>query len=295
MVLCGAFLKISQDPVTGTEQYGKVFYARVADTFREDLLAKGDHFPKRTTSAITKEFRDNISKQAQRFASSWSYIKHAKLTGNPTEEDLIRGATAHYLGKKDWYAAIRGAVNANGSPIVDTVRILPCWRVLRVLDKYSGAAYDMATGTAADDVFILNDEGQPILSKRGVGADFQGPPGGTKARKAAISTSIALVRECAANTKAMQSIGETARLRLQVAYMSDPSIRDTEEGRRFHANLLKQIMLQSDAEAARSGAGPSSAAGAERLSSASTAGRESGDAVSGARAFATPPSPPRSP
>ncbi|KAK1859945.1 hypothetical protein I4F81_002537 [Pyropia yezoensis] len=223
VVLSRAALKIMSDAVTGTDQSGKVFYGRVADTFREDISHIITGTPKRSTSAITKEFRDNISKQAQRFASSWSYIKHAQLTGNPGEEDLIRGAVAHYNGKRD-----------------------------------CGAAYDMAAGKLGDDDFLLDDAGQPILGKRdGSVSDFQGPPGGTKAAKTTRAAAAALMRECSANTKALTSIGETAKMRMQVAFMSDPAIRDTTEGRRFHENLLNRIMEQSDAEEARRKAGTS--------------------------------------
>lgn len=258
VVLSRAALKIMSDAVTGTDQSGKVFYGRVADTFREDISHIITGTPKRSTSAITKEFRDNISKQAQRFASSWSYIKHAQLTGNPGEEDLIRGAVAHYNGKRDWYAAVRGAVDVNNKPVEGKCRILPCWRVLRTVDKYSGAAYDMAAGKLGDDDFLLDDAGQPILGKRdGSVSDFQGPPGGTKAAKTTRAAAAALMRECSANTKALTSIGETAKMRMQVAFMSDPAIRDTTEGRRFHENLLNRIMEQSDAEEARRKAGTS--------------------------------------
>lgn len=302
VVLCRAALKIMQDPVTGTDQSGKVFYARIAHTFRQDMEAVRGQFPKRSTSAITKEFRDNISKQTQRYASSWSYIKHAKLTGNPTEEDLIRGATARYLGKKDWYAAIRGGVDAGGNPTHETCRILPCWRVLRVVDKFSGAAYDMASGAMGDEEFILDDAGRPLLGKRGA-ADFQDVAGGTQAAKAARSSSMALVRECAANTKAMTTIGETAQLRLQVAFMSDPSVRNTEEGRRFHANLLAKIMRQSDREAVQRGTGMSSG----QHGSSGSAGGAASPAFTAADTAGTPsatpswgdgpppPSPPRAP
>ncbi|KAK1864979.1 hypothetical protein I4F81_007515 [Pyropia yezoensis] len=258
VVLSRAALKIMSDAVTGTDQSGKVFYGRVADTFREDISHIIPGTPKRSTSAITKAFRDNISKQAQRFASSWSYIKHAQLTGNPGEEDLIRGAVAHYNGKRDWYAAVRGAVDVNNKPVEGKCRILPCWRVLRTVDKYSGAAYDMAAGKLGDDDFLLDDAGQPILGKRdGSVLDFQGPPGGTKAAKTTRAAAAALMRECSVNTKALTSIGETAKMRMQVAFMSDPAIRDTTEGRRFHENLLNRIMEQRDAEEARRKAGTS--------------------------------------
>lgn len=63
VVLSRAALKIMSDAVTGTDQSGKVFYGRVADTFREDISHIITGTPNRSTSAITKEFRDNISKQ----------------------------------------------------------------------------------------------------------------------------------------------------------------------------------------------------------------------------------------
>lgn len=95
VVLRRAALKIMTDAIPRTDQSAKVFYGRVTNTFWEDIKFIASGAPRRTTSAITKGFCDNISKQAWRLASSWSYIKRARLTGCPRGIEPIRSAVAH--------------------------------------------------------------------------------------------------------------------------------------------------------------------------------------------------------
>jgi len=81
-------------------------------------------------------------------------VGRRQMTGNLTDEDLIRMATAHFYAE-NLYEAVQVDVNdedalvlvvkTGGERGADWVK---CWKVMRKLDKFSGASGAAATAVA---------------------------------------------------------------------------------------------------------------------------------------------------
>ncbi|KAK1859702.1 hypothetical protein I4F81_002296 [Pyropia yezoensis] len=98
---------------------------------------------------MKREFKEHISKRCQTFGECWLRVMRANLTGNPSEEDLIEATKAEFE-KTSGYQAIQGQREQveglhNGDKADSWVN---SWKVLRVIDKYRGAAALAVSGGA---------------------------------------------------------------------------------------------------------------------------------------------------
>lgn len=290
-VLCRAYRAIAQDPIVGTDQTGRTFWAAVSAEFRWRMsqaapprgrgcgVQKGPppngggglaaRWPYRTTVAITKEMRDHIAKNVQLLASSFTAVDRANLTGNMTETDREVAAAAHFEGR-NMYDAVRGdeeeAIDAASLPTDKRASTwMGCWRVLKSMDKFSGAAgaaggrpvrgrpikggprgrtgghgaADGAAGRVAGagaggrgrpaassaDDGVLDDDEEEDGS---VGA-FQARPAGTKAAKARRAADLSLAREADATRAALDRMAGVAERRADIAFWGGPDVRRTPE------------------------------------------------------------------
>jgi len=140
---------------------------------------------------------DKIRKGASEFGSHYMAVKRMELTGNPSDEDMIRAAMALFCGANA-YEAIRKDRTADKAKGTATNRKakqvhcpwVPCWRVLRHFDKFSGAAGAAAAdgGSAGAGSAGGSPVGRSTSDSDEDGEDagaggYQSRPRGTKAAK----------------------------------------------------------------------------------------------------------------
>ncbi|KAK1859436.1 hypothetical protein I4F81_002032 [Pyropia yezoensis] len=183
-VLCKGFLAVSNDPIKGTDQRSAEFWAAVSEAYDEAVLGNADYVA-RTVKKV-KKVMDKAKKGVSAFASSWLAVQRMGLTGNPDEAAMILGALAHSKGQPV-YAAIQAhqrridgtATAADKRKHYHLEKWVPCWRVMRGYDKWSGAAGAFACGLSSgessdsdseddDDSADVGDSGSG--SGRGAGA-----------------------------------------------------------------------------------------------------------------------------
>jgi len=88
-----------------------------------------------------------IRRGVSKFGSHYLAVKRLSLTGNPSDEDLISAAVARFCGLNTYEAMRkdRASDKAKGKTTMrkakqTTCPWVSCWRVLRHVDKFSGAA-----------------------------------------------------------------------------------------------------------------------------------------------------------
>jgi len=99
---------------------------------------------------------DKIRKGVNEFGSHYLAVKRMELTGNPSDEKMISAAMARFCGA-NVYEDIRKDRTEDKAKGKATKRKakqvhcpwVPCWRVLRHVDKVSGAAGAAAAESAA--------------------------------------------------------------------------------------------------------------------------------------------------
>jgi len=296
---------VSQDPVVGTDQSLATFAAAIVNGYKS-------HFPMgparraRTDSAIDRELRYSVFKNVQRFSSSMVAVGRRQMTGNLTDEDLIRMATAHF-DAENLYEAVQVDDNDEEAPVLVVKKggtraadWVKCWKVMRKLDKFSGASGAAATAAAARGRSPLPDGGVEDISddessstvgrRRGL---FQERPIGTKAAKAAASTDIAIQREAATTAAALKSLSETAIERADIDFWKAKDVRETGEAEQWRKNEMERRLLLSNArlrkaKAAESRLASRSTATAPSMSGTSAAATAAAEATAGAAADRAP-------
>lgn len=133
-----------------------------------------------------------IKKGASAFASQFLAVQRMKLTGNPTKEELIATALARHEST-DVYEAIRAhRAVATGAPVGKRMKNalrkwVPCWKMLRSNDKWSGAAgaapNGLPAGRVSDDSDSEVETDDPSGRNPVVGKVFNKRPIGSKAAK----------------------------------------------------------------------------------------------------------------
>ena len=143
-----AWLAVTRDPILGTDQTSAAFYAAVVVAYRR-LFRLPTGWSPRSEAAVVRFMRYTLFKNVQLVSSVYTRVCRRNLTGNMTEEDLIR-ATAAELDDGDAYEALQAdpdhdpddpepqaRARARGFRASDWI---PSWRILRTSDKFSGAA-----------------------------------------------------------------------------------------------------------------------------------------------------------
>jgi len=100
-----AWLAVTRDPILGTDQTSAAFYAAVVVASRR-LFRLPTGWSPRSEAAVVRFMRYTLFKNVQLVSSVYTRVCRRNLTGNMTEEDLIR-ATAAELDDGDAYEALQ--------------------------------------------------------------------------------------------------------------------------------------------------------------------------------------------
>ncbi|KAJ1289908.1 hypothetical protein BS78_02G201000 [Paspalum vaginatum] len=95
-IICSAFLNVSKDPITGTNQSSGGYYQRMHDYFAENID------PPTTRSVVAIRHRWlSIQKAVNKFCGLYSVIQHANESGK-TEQNLIDDTIKLYEDSEPW-------------------------------------------------------------------------------------------------------------------------------------------------------------------------------------------------
>jgi len=260
----------------------------------------------RTDTAIDRELRYSVFKNFQRFSSSMVAVGRRQMTSNLTDEDLVRMATAHF-DAENLYEAVQVDDNVEDAPVLVVKKggtrgadWVKCWKVMRKLDKFSGASGAAATAAVARGRRPVTDGGVEDISdddssstvgrRRGL---LQKRPIGTKAAKAAASTDISIQREAATTAAALKSLSKTAIERADIDFLKAKDVRETGEAEQWRKNEMERRLLLSNERLRKAKAGESRLASrstttAPSMSGTSAAATAAAEAAAGAAASRAP-------
>jgi len=274
-----AWLAVTRDPIVGTDQTSAAFYTAVVVAYRR-LFRLPTGWSPRSGAAVVRLMRYTLFKNVQLVASAYTRVCRRNLTGNMTEEDLIRAATAE-MEAGDAYEAMQADPDHDPDEPESQARAkargfrasdwIPSWRILRTSDKFSGAAAAAAStappggraasafpargreqsdagGTAAVAV-EGNDE-----TEDGDGGDrapgpwrapeWEAIPIGTKRAKATRSVEISLQRDCASMARTLSSLAEATNDRVDQAFFFSRWMRGSVEARQWATAETRRRMLR---------------------------------------------------
>ena len=269
-VLCAVYVEATLNSEVGTDQRMETFKSDYCGRFRArlpDSLPQVDRRRARSTPAIDKELKYNIFPMVDGFKNMYMSVLNAKLTGNPTPTDLINATVAKWNGLSP-YEGFKAEV-------VATLKCppLPYWRILRQLDRFSGAATVAAMRARQraqgldgapsaelcdeDPLDGLSDEEEDLSNvpssstyarsrqqrKKSV---FQERPLGNKAAKASSRMEAALHRESVSNTVALNALARSAADRADIAFWSSPAAANSAEGREWWAREMQRQLRDAD-------------------------------------------------
>jgi len=256
VALCKAYLTASQDPIKGADQSGPTFWTAVVAAWK-GMLAGRPGLRRRTERGVrgVQKQSDKIRKGVNEFGSHYLAVKRIELTGNPSEEDMISAAMARFCGANVCEAlrTDRAADMAKGKTTKRKAKQVhcpwvPCWRVLRHVDKFSGAAGAAAAdGGAAGAGSSGGSAGGRSTSDSDEDAEdagtggYQSRPRGSKAAKRDKAEDIQASRMLKASTDALSALARATSERTTVAFFNSDGMRDTPEAvafRRAHARKL---------------------------------------------------------
>ena len=130
IALCRAWIRASEDAITGCEQKADFFWRSVFGLFcgygPEEARRSEGTWKDRNINALRHRWA-LISREVGKFGSVYHRVVAAHPSGK-NEEDLVRDALLVYgdLQKKD------------GSPKKEIFQFLDCWKLLRLSPKWSG-------------------------------------------------------------------------------------------------------------------------------------------------------------
>lgn len=181
-------------------------------------------------------------------------MQRLQLTGNPSKEAVIQSALAHSKGV-DIYEAIRkhqarmeGTKAETGKRKYNPLeKYVPCWKMLRNSDKWSGAAGLAAagigtrsgtegSGTSEHEDPETDDPTDGPRTGGKVGGPprkFDPPTPGIKAAKRGRKPGIAAARDVRASTEALQAVADAAAERSAITLFNQANLCDTKEAKLF--------------------------------------------------------------
>jgi len=200
---------------------------------------------------------DKIRRGVSEFGSHYLAVKRMSLTGNPSDEDLISAAVARFCGlniyeemRKDRASDKSKGKTTKRTEKQTTCPWVPCWRVLRHVDKFSGAAgaatADGGAGGAGSS--SASDGGRASSSDTdeeengppAAGA-FQSRPRGSQAAKREMSEGIRASRTLKDSSDALLALARETTERTTGAFLDTSEMRGTPEViafRKMHARKL---------------------------------------------------------
>ena len=278
IAVCKGWMAVTRDPILGTDQTSAAFYNAVVKAYRR-LFRLPTGWSPRSGAAVVRFLRYTLFKNVQLVASVYVRVCRRNLTGNMTEEDLIR-ATAAELDAGDAYEALQadpdhdpdepepqGRARARGFRASDWI---PSWRFLRTSDKFSGAAAAAASsppprgrgpsstpargrerrnaGASAAAVEegdeVDDDDDGDHLPRPWRAPEWEPIPVGTKRAKATRSVEISMERDCASMARTLSSLTEAANDRVDQSFFFSRWMRGSEEARQWVAAETRRRMLR---------------------------------------------------
>jgi len=148
IAVCKGWMAVTRDPIPGTDQTSSAFYDAVVKAYRR-LFCLPTGSPPRSGAAVVRFLWYTLFKNEQLVASVYVRVCRRNVTGNMTEEDLIRATTAE-LDSGDAYEALQADPEHEPDAPEPQARArarglrasgwIPSWSFLRTLDQFSGAA-----------------------------------------------------------------------------------------------------------------------------------------------------------
>ena len=274
-----AWLSVTRDPVVETDQTSTAFHAAVVVAYRR-LFRLPTGWSPRSGAAVVRFMRYTLFKNVQLVASAYARVCRRNVTGNMTEEDLVRAATAE-MDAGDAYEALQAdpdhdpdeperqaRARARGFRASDWI---PSWRILRTSDKFSGAAAAAASAappgghgasalpargrerSASGGAAAATAEGYDEEEEGDGGEHAPGPwrapeweaiPIGTKRAKATRSVEISLQRDCASMARTLSALAEATNDRVDQAFFFSRWMRGSVEARQWATAETRRRMLR---------------------------------------------------
>lgn len=257
--------EVQLDPITGTDQTWDEMFGVIFALFKVRMgVANVPNAQQRRTAQGVENRLRLMQKSVQEFKNILRRVENKNLTGNLTEEDMISAAVA------EWSAmALYDAINGDRADDVQRgatkqrrpkqvhFPFLECWRVLRDIDKFSGAAaasakqanssraasggrasngspQDVARGQRrrrGTDVDSENDdEIEPACGKR---RKYQESPMGHKAAREERAMAIAVQRYTKLSAESLSSLAASNATRTALSALMHPSRINSEATRRL--------------------------------------------------------------
>lgn len=292
VALCEAYKLQTLDALNGTSQTANTLWAKVWFAFASRTppnLSVSDlrgRWSNRALTSAKTEFQRNIAPCTQRFAHFY-HVASTQLTGNMNEESVLRAARCLYTATGA-YAAERRDIDyekvlqeqGKASPVRRACLLpenwQPYWKVLRTMDKWSGAS-----ATPEMEKLFLNDtdddcEESGIESDCVTAADgttpkrkrirrendsLQARPVGRKAAKRAAKTKSrgeedAPEASLAASDEAMRSIAQSMARKADLAdaayqvesrreaidLFNRPENRQRDERKQFRSMMMRRMV-----------------------------------------------------
>ncbi|PXF41967.1 hypothetical protein BWQ96_08321 [Gracilariopsis chorda] len=127
VVLAKAWVRVSEDPIVGSEQKGNTFYTKVWNEYKQAKPGELPLCPLASTSTRVK----TILKHCVRFSACHSTVAGSQPTV-VNDADIIRITTALFNGKK-----IKEPQEDIGRPF----KFLDAWGILRFHEKFCTGGY----------------------------------------------------------------------------------------------------------------------------------------------------------
>jgi len=251
--LCEAYLEVTGDEVNGTSRSKDELWEAVYKLWKTKLLKKGPLRVERNASGLEKQFK-HIRAGVSAFTSHYLAVKNAPTTGNLSEEDIISGAVARFCSL-DVYEAIRKHREADkekGTTGKRKAKVahctwMTCWRVLRVSDKFSGAANSAGDVCADVDLeFPDYDNGSGSGSDRSQEANgFQRRSEGTNEAKARRLEDMKMEKQMETSTQALDWITDAHHKRTALCFFDSPTMRNTPEAAQYRGAVMRKMLARA--------------------------------------------------
>jgi len=262
VALSRAYLSTSLDAVKGSDQTGTIFWAEVVAEWKRLLAGRpgARRRAERGVGGVQKQW-DKIRRGVSEDGSHYLAVKWLSLTSNPSDEDLISPAVARFCGLNIYEAMRkdRPSEKAKGKTTKrkakqTTCPWVPCWRVLRPVEKFRGAAgaaaADGGAGGAGSSIASAGGRASPSDSDEeenrppAEGAS-QSRPRGSKAAKREMSEYIRASRTLKDSSDALLALARATTEQTTVAFFNNAEIGDTPEAIAFRKMHARKLMAAS--------------------------------------------------
>jgi len=214
-------------------------------------------------SALEKQFK-KIRKSVSTFTSHYLAVKNMQTTGNLSEEDIISAAVARYCSL-DIYEAIRkdreqdkrkGKASKRKAKLAHC-KWAACWRVLRMSEKFSGAAnttdhLSVDLDDSPDEDADSGSTSSPSTPIKG----YQRRPCGMKAAKLMRTEDASMEKQVKASTAAVDKLKAAQQESTALCFFDHPAMRHTPEAAKYRQAGMQKMMasagLAADSKSAAS-------------------------------------------